>query len=91
VNDYDTQLLESVEVRRRRLRDAVMFGKSRSRRSYDQNLLRMFIGLAVAAVVAAGVVGWSFLQEVRAGQAEGEWQTELFSARFVQGGDHGTG
>ncbi|XVQ12483.1 TNT domain-containing protein [Spirillospora sp. CA-255316] len=60
--DYDTQLLESVAVRRRRLRDAVMFGPQRTRRTFDDSLTKIMVGLCVAAVLCAGTVGWSFLQ-----------------------------
>jgi hypothetical protein len=93
MNEYDTQLRESVEVRRRRLRDAVMFGTLRSRRTYDQNLLRMFIGLVVAAVIAAGAVGWSFFEEQRAQQAEEERrQSEQLNGLVVrQEARHGIG
>ncbi|MCW2916413.1 MAG: hypothetical protein JWN52_4481 [Actinomycetia bacterium] len=60
--DYDVQLLESVAVRRRRLRDALLFGAARTRRTLDENLTKVLIGLCVAAVVCAGTVGWSFLR-----------------------------
>ncbi|MCB5907924.1 hypothetical protein [Streptomyces pinistramenti] len=59
--DYDSQLLESVSVRRRRLRDALMFGGQRTRRSLDENLGKVFGSIALAAVVCAGCVGWSFI------------------------------
>ncbi|MEV3856986.1 hypothetical protein AB0J38_21980 [Streptomyces sp. NPDC050095] len=59
--DYDSQLLESVAVRRRRLRDAVLFGAQRQRRSWDERLGKVFAGIVIAAVVCAGCVGWSFI------------------------------
>ncbi|WP_405829462.1 hypothetical protein [Streptomyces sp. NBC_01176] len=59
--DYDSQLLESVSVRRRRLRDAVLFGAQRQRRSVDERLGKAFAGIVVAAVLCAGCVGWSFV------------------------------
>ncbi|MGP4109554.1 hypothetical protein ACTWP5_01380 [Streptomyces sp. 4N509B] len=59
--DYDDQLLESVAVRRRRLRDALLFGSDRVRRALDEGLGKVFGGIALAAVVCAGCVGWSFL------------------------------
>jgi hypothetical protein len=59
--DYDSQLLESVSVRRRRLRDAVLFGAQRQRRSVDERLGKVFAGIVVAAVLCAGCVGWSFV------------------------------
>ncbi|MFE9773844.1 hypothetical protein ACFYOV_19665 [Streptomyces sp. NPDC005931] len=60
-HDYDNQLLESVSVRRRRLRDALLFGAQRQRRTLDERLGRVSVGLVVAAVLCAGCVGWSFL------------------------------
>nr|WP_236071492.1 DUF3007 family protein [Streptomyces polyasparticus] len=62
--DYDSQLLESVSVRRRRLRDALLFGAQRARRSADERLGKVFAGIAIAAVLCAGCVGWSFVQNM---------------------------
>ncbi|HSA52032.1 MAG TPA: hypothetical protein VLH10_18240 [Yinghuangia sp.] len=64
--DYDSQLLESVAVRRRRLRDALLFGSQRIRRSLEEGLGRVFGGIALATVLCAGCVGWSFIAEQRA-------------------------
>ncbi|MBW1600236.1 hypothetical protein [Streptomyces sp. JJ38] len=61
--DYDSQLLESVAVRRRRLRDALLFGSRRVRRTLDGNLGKIFGGVALAAVLCAGCVAWSFVSE----------------------------
>ncbi len=61
--DFDAQLLESVAVRRRRLRDALLWGSLRTRRSASEVLGRMVAGAVVAAVLCAGCVGWSFLQD----------------------------
>ncbi|MFE7165937.1 hypothetical protein [Streptomyces sp. NPDC057616] len=60
-HDYDNQLLESVSVRRRRLRDALLFGAQRQRRSLDERVGKVFAGVVIAAVVCAGCVGWSFV------------------------------
>jgi len=68
--DYDSQLLESVAVRRRRLRDALMFGSQRIRRSLEEGLGRVFGGIALATVLCAGCVGWSFIAEQRAKKDE---------------------
>lgn len=59
--DYDSQLLESVSVRRGRLRGALLYGAGRGRRPADGGLRRFIAGLAIAAVVCAGCVGWSFV------------------------------
>lgn len=61
--DYDSQLLESVGVRRVRLRDAVLFGAQRTRRTLDEGLGKVFGGVALAAVLCAGCVGWSFVSD----------------------------
>ncbi|MCQ8192933.1 hypothetical protein [Streptomyces rugosispiralis] len=61
--DYDSQLLESVAVRRRRIRDALLFGAQRGRRSVDDNLGKVFAGIVIAAVLCAGCVGWSFISD----------------------------
>ncbi|MEV5594061.1 hypothetical protein [Streptomyces sp. NPDC052496] len=73
--DYDSQLLESVAVRRRRMRDALLFGAQRGRRTADERLGKVFAGIVVAAVLCAGCVAWSFLQHTLAQQkAEQEKQ-----------------
>ncbi|MED7947988.1 MULTISPECIES: hypothetical protein [unclassified Streptomyces] len=66
--DYDSQLLESVAVRRRRMRDSLLFGAERVRRAADERLGKVFAGIAIAAVLCAGCVGWSFLQATLAKQ-----------------------
>jgi hypothetical protein len=77
MRDYDTQLLESVAVRRRRLRDALLFGSMRVRRTLDENLVKGFIGVAIAAVLCAGSVGWSFIQQQRALQNKQEARSSV--------------
>ncbi|WP_153540799.1 hypothetical protein [Streptomyces sp. RB17] len=67
--DYDSQLLESVAVRRRRLRDAVLFGAQRQRRTVDERLGKAFAGVVIAAVACAGCVGWSFVTHRVIGKA----------------------
>ncbi|WUG41075.1 hypothetical protein OG550_20420 [Kitasatospora sp. NBC_00458] len=75
--DYDSQLLESVAVRRRRMRDSLLFGADRVRRAADERLGKVFAGIAIAAVLCAGCVGWSFLQTTLAKQkAEQEKQQQ---------------
>ncbi|MCQ9183186.1 hypothetical protein KMT30_29905 [Streptomyces sp. IBSBF 2953] len=59
--EYDSQLLESVAVRRRRLRDALLFGAQRQRRAVDERVGKAVAGMVVAAVLCAGCVGWSFV------------------------------
>ncbi|MEV4440459.1 hypothetical protein AB0K09_15830 [Streptomyces sp. NPDC049577] len=74
--DYDSQLLESVSVRRRRMRDALLHGAQRARRTADEKLGKVFAGIAVAAVLCAGCVGWSFIQHTLAQQKEQQKQQQ---------------
>ncbi|WP_116244645.1 TNT domain-containing protein [Nocardiopsis sp. FIRDI 009] len=59
--DYDSQLLESIAVRRQRLREAVLFGGQRTRRRLDENIGKVAISACLAAVVCGATVGWSFV------------------------------
>ncbi|MEV0601249.1 hypothetical protein AB0I82_18380 [Streptomyces sp. NPDC050315] len=83
--DYDSQLLESVAVRRRRMRDALLFGAQRARRTADERIGKMFAGIAIAAVLCAGCVGWSFLQHTLAQQkAEEQKQQQRQEQQYEQ-------
>jgi len=73
--DYDTQLLESVAVRRRRLRDALVYGSLAIRRSYEENVGRAVASMAAAAVLTAGCVGWSYVRHQIAVQESKDRQT----------------
>lgn len=66
--DYDNQLLESVAVRRQRLREAVLFGGQRTKRRLDENFGKITISACLAAVACAGTVGWSFVSNTLSGQ-----------------------
>ncbi len=67
--ELDAQLLESVAVRRNRLRESLLWGRERRFRAVGDNLKRLAAGVVVAAVVAAGCVGWSFVQQLLAERA----------------------
>jgi hypothetical protein len=66
--DLDVQLLESVAVRRSRLREALIWGRERRVRSTVDNLKRLAVGVVLAAIASAGCVGWSFVQDLLARQ-----------------------
>jgi hypothetical protein len=66
--ELDVQLLESVAVRRSRLRESLIWGRERRVRATVDNLKRLAVGVVVAAVVSAGCVGWSFVQDLLAQQ-----------------------
>ncbi|MFJ6615554.1 hypothetical protein ACIQPT_35345 [Streptomyces sp. NPDC091289] len=87
--DYDSQLLESVGVRRRRMRDALLFGVGRARRTADERLGKVFAGIAITAVLCAGCVGWSFLQHTLEKQkAEQEKQQQQRQAQRYEPPTH---
>ena len=73
-NEYGSQLIESVAVRRRRLREAWLFGVQRTRQTMDEGVTRMFAGAAIGALVCAGCVGWSFVDKQLAQQKRDEQQ-----------------
>lgn len=75
--DYDTQLIESVAVRRRRVRDALLFGTKRSRRTFDENLGKLFAGIVLAGVASAGCTGWAFLQDTLVKQQQQQEPREI--------------
>ncbi|WP_442906033.1 hypothetical protein [Kitasatospora sp. NBC_00458] len=59
------------------MRDSLLFGADRVRRAADERLGKVFAGIAIAAVLCAGCVGWSFLQTTLAKQkAEQEKQQQ---------------
>lgn len=66
--EQDAQLLESLAVRRNRLRESLLWGRERRRRATTDNLKQLGIGIVLAAVACAGCVGWSLLQDVIAQQ-----------------------
>jgi hypothetical protein len=73
--ELDVQLLESVAVRRSRLRESLIWGRERRVRAAVDNLKRLAVGVVVAAVVSAGCVGWSFVQDLLAQQQAKQQQT----------------
>ncbi|WP_405529905.1 hypothetical protein [Streptomyces avidinii] len=83
--DYDSQLLESVAVRRRRMRDALLFGAQRARRTADERLGKLFAGIAIAAVLCAGCVGWSFVQHTLSKQKAEQQQKQQQQQQLQQG------
>lgn len=68
--DPDAQLLESVAVRRRRLRGALLLGRSGGRRPASEGVAPLLVGAVLAALLCAGCVGWSFLSAALAEQEQ---------------------
>lgn len=61
--EYDAQLLESVAVRRVRLRESLLWGWDKRVRATSDNLKFMAISFVLATVACAGCVGWSFVKD----------------------------
>jgi hypothetical protein len=60
--EYDVALLESVALRRNRIRESLLWGRQRRARAMVDNAKRLGLGVVFAAVACAGCVGWSYLQ-----------------------------
>ena len=73
--EYDAQLLESVAVRRNRMRESLLWGRERRARATMDNIKRIGLSVVIAAVACAGCVGWSFLEDVLAQRQQGEQVT----------------
>lgn len=67
--EHDTQLIESVAVRRTRMRESLLWGRERRSRATSENLGRLALSMVLAAVACAGCVGWAFLQNMLAERA----------------------
>nr|WP_203685562.1 hypothetical protein [Streptomyces sp. SID14515] len=66
------------------MRDALLFGAGRARRTADERLGKVFAGIAITAVLCAGCVGWSFLQHTLDQQkAEQEKQQQRQAQRYA--------
>ncbi|MCH1868176.1 hypothetical protein [Nocardioides sp. CFH 31398] len=61
---YDEQLIDAVAVRRQRLTAALMFGPDRLRREWHDRIRPFIGGALLAAVIAAGCVATSFVQQL---------------------------
>ena len=57
----DALLVESVSTHRRRLRQALLFGRLDDRRQTTDNVRRFVGGIVLAAVVGVGCLGVSFV------------------------------
>ncbi|MGW9402390.1 hypothetical protein ACWGQ2_00305 [Arthrobacter sp. NPDC055585] len=60
-SDYDNQLIESVAVRRNRLLTALLYGSNPNERRWADTVKLFLFSIAVAALIAAVCVGYSFV------------------------------
>lgn len=72
--DYDSQLIESVTVRRNRLTTALLFGDNPAQRRWMDSVRLFLFSIALAAVVAAVCVGVSFVSNLLEEQRERQEQ-----------------
>ncbi|MBN1172978.1 MAG: hypothetical protein JXA67_12450 [Micromonosporaceae bacterium] len=66
--EYDAQLLESVAVRRARMRELLLWGRGRRAKLVGDNLNWLRIGVILAAVACAACVIWSLVRTLLAEQ-----------------------
>ena len=78
-SDYDNQLIESVAVRRNRLLTALLYGGNPNERRWADTVKLFLFSVAVAALIAAVCVGYSFvtnlLEQNRAKQEQQQQST----------------
>lgn len=78
-SDYDNQLIESVAVRRNRLLTALLYGGNPNERRWADTVKLFLFSVAVAALIAAVCVGYSFvtnlLEQNRAKQQQQQQST----------------
>jgi hypothetical protein len=61
-SNYGTQVIESVAVRRRRLREAWLFGSDRVRNTLTEQTGKVFASVMIGAIACAGCAGVSYFK-----------------------------
>ncbi|MGW6281789.1 hypothetical protein [Kribbella sp. NPDC055071] len=61
-SNYGTQVIESVAVRRRRLREAWLFGADRVRNTVSEQTGKVFASVMIGAIACAGCAGVSYFK-----------------------------
>lgn len=59
---YGTQVIESVAVRRRRLREAWLFGTERTKNTLNEQTGKVFASVVIGALACAGCAGVSYFK-----------------------------
>lgn len=68
--NYGTQVIESVAVRRRRLREAWLFGAERVKNTVQEQTGKVFASVMIGAVACAGCAGVSYFKTSSAKENE---------------------
>jgi hypothetical protein len=75
-NDYDNQLIESVVVRRNRITSALLYGGNPHQRRWMDSVKLFLFSIALAALIAAICVGYSFVSNLLAEQRAEQQQRQ---------------
>ncbi|WP_427892980.1 hypothetical protein ACQHIV_08810 [Kribbella sp. GL6] len=67
---YGTQVMESVAVRRRRLREAWLFGQDRARNTLKEQTGKLFASVMIGVLACAGCAGVSYFKSSSAKEKE---------------------
>ncbi|MFG1909945.1 hypothetical protein [Kribbella sp. NPDC048928] len=73
-NTYGTQVIESVAVRRRRLREAWLFGSERTKNSLKEQTGKVFASVMIGVVACAGCAGVSYFKSSSAKEHQNNQQ-----------------
>ena len=88
-SDYDNQLIESVAVRRNRLLTALLFGSNPNERRWADTVKLFLFSVALAALIAAVCVGYSFVTNLlEQNRAKQEQQQQQSAAPVTLAGHH---
>jgi hypothetical protein len=63
---YGTQVIESVAVRRRRLREAWLFGQDRVKNTLKEQTGKVFASVMIGVLVCGGCAGISYFKSASA-------------------------
>jgi hypothetical protein len=72
--NYGTQVIESVAVRRRRLREAWLFGAERAKNTLNEQTGKVLASVMIGAVACAGCAGVSYFKSAQAKEKEQKQQ-----------------
>ncbi|GAA1357029.1 hypothetical protein GCM10009596_07170 [Arthrobacter rhombi] len=74
--EFDSQLIESVAVRRNRVTDALLYGDNPTERRWKATTKQFLFSLVAAALITAVCIGVSFVSNLLATQAEQKRQQQ---------------
>lgn len=73
--NYGTQVIESVAVRRRRLREAWLFGAERAKNTLNEQTGKVLASVMIGAVACAGCAGVSYFKSSQAKEKQNQQPT----------------